>query len=540
MSEQSEAKFLADELETQSQPHQGSSDLCVVGIGASAGGLSALEELFSNLSTASGAAFVVIQHLSPDFKSLMKELLERQTAMSIHRVEEGMELKPNSIYLIPPGQNLIVEKNILHLEDRKRDKNQKHELNFPIDLFFSSLAKNSGSLGIGVVLSGSGSDGSKGITEINEAGGIVLVQDPQTAEFNGMPLSAIDTGVVNHVLAPRELSQLIEQHLSTPTKTESEISGNEDRINTYNLKIIAEIIAVNEELDFSQYKPSTISRRIHRRCLIHNSMEINTYIDLLRTSEVERQILCSDLLINVTCFFRDYPAWEKLENEFLPQLVGQSQSATELRFWITACSTGEEAYSLAILVHEAIQRSQKDIPVKIFATDLDRVALQKASQGIYSASIVKNVSRERLQKYFLPKGESYQIMRKIREMLIFSPHDLTKDAGFTRINLITCRNVLIYMQSDLQDRVLRNLHFSLISKGLLFLGEAETLGKFESEFDSLDKKWNIFQKRRDIRLALPLGSTPKIGRKSATPPFKSSSPRSSIRANSRRVSKTIG
>ncbi len=487
-------------------------DLFVVGIGASAGGLSALEELFSNLSTASGAAFVVIQHLSPDFKSLMKELLERRTTMSVYRVTDGMELEPNSVYLIPPGQNLALEENILRLEDRKKNKNHKHELNFPIDLFFCSLAENYGEQSIGVILSGTGSDGTRGLKAINEAGGVALVQDPETAEFDGMPVSAIATGLVNQILPPRELSHLIYQCVVAPVNSrETEIDQN-NLLNSVHLAQIAKLLLEEEALDFSQYKSTTISRRIHRRCLIHSSKSVDDYINLLERSTVERQILCSDLLINVTHFFRDYPAWQNLENNILPLLIEQSQNEGELRFWITACSTGEEAYSLAILVYEALQDTDKNIRVKIFATDIDKVALDKASQGIYPSSIARDIGTERLQRYFVARDGSYQIMRKIREMLIFSPHDLTKDAGFTRINLVTCRNVLIYMKSDLQYQVLRNLHFSLVSKGVLFLGVAETLGEFESEFEPLNKKWKFFQKQRDIRLSLPLKSTPKIGK----------------------------
>ena len=303
--------YQSDPHNNISNPHQSDSDdLFVVGIGASAGGLSALEELFSNLSTASGAAFVVIQHLSPDFKSLMKELLERRTTMPIYRVTEGMELHPNSVYLIPPGQNLALEKNVLHLEDRKKDKNQKHELNFPIDLFFSSLAKNYGEQSIGVILSGSGSDGTRGLKAINEAGGVALVQDPETAEFDGMPVSAIATGVVNQILPSRELAQLIYQCVVAPVSYLENESSKNNQINYANLSRITKLLLEEEGLDFSQYKASTISRRIHRRCLIHNSQSINAYIQFLCNCDRERQILCSDLLINVTHFFREYPAWQ--------------------------------------------------------------------------------------------------------------------------------------------------------------------------------------------------------------------------------------
>ena len=496
--------------------------LFVVGIGASAGGLSALEELFGNLSTTSGAAFVVIQHLSPDFKSLMKELLERRTSMAVHRVTEGMELQPNSVYLIPPGQNLALETNILRLESRPVDKNNKHELNFPIDLFFQSLAKNFGERSVGVILSGSGSDGTRGLKAISEAGGVALVQDPETAEFDGMPNSAIATGIVHQVLPPRELSQLIYQCVTTPlhflestTETESSQSSN-SLISNANLNRISRILLDEENLDFSAYKASTVSRRIHRRCLINNLENIEDYIALLLESQSEKQILCSDLLINVTHFFRDHPAWQTLENNILPRIIEQSETETELRFWITACSTGEEAYSLAILVHEALLESERDFKVKIFATDIDRSALEKASQGIYPPSIATDIDPERLQRYFVVKDNCYQVVRKIREMLIFSPHDLTKDAGFTKINLIACRNVLICMKSNLQYQVLRNLHFSLVNQGILFLGEAETLGEFDSEFNTLDQKWKFFQKRRDVRLPLPLRSSLKFNRSSST------------------------
>lgn len=307
----------------------------VVGIGASAGGLSALEELFTHLPVDSGAAFVVIQHLSPDFKSLMKELLERRSTMGVHRVTEGMRLQPNSIYLIPPGHNLISDSYTLHLEKRKKDKNQKHELNFPINIFFESLAKNYQEQSIGVILSGSGSDGTRGLKAINEAGGIALVQDPETAEFDGMPVSAIATGVVNQILPPRELSQLIYQCIVSPVKILKTESSKSSLINSANLSIIAKLLLQEEELDFSRYKASTISRRIHRRCLINNLESIDDYIKLLTVSAEERQILCSDLLINVTHFFRDYPAWENLENNILPLIIEQAKPQAELRFWIT-------------------------------------------------------------------------------------------------------------------------------------------------------------------------------------------------------------
>ena len=474
-------------------------DLFVVGIGASAGGLSALEELFDHLPADTGAAFVVIQHLSPNFKSLMKELLERHTAMNIYRVTQGMKLKPNSVFLIPPGKNLIVEANVLKLQARRK---VKHELNFPIDLFFDSLARNCQEKAIGVILSGSGSDGTHGLRAINEAGGIALVQEPSTAEFDGMPLSAVATGVVNQILPVPELAKLIHQCIISPHHF-SEVESTEEDLLTYsNLKKIASILLDSEKIDFSQYKASTISRRIHRRRLINNLEDISSYIQVLNNSPVERRILCSDLLINVTHFFRDRSAWKTIENVILPDIIARAEPNTELRFWVAGCSTGEEAYSLAILIHEALQNNPQHLRVKIFATDIDRTALEIASAGIYAKSIVKDISPERLQKYFVPNDNSYQITKKIRELLIFSSHNLTKDAVFTRLHFASCRNVLIYMQSKLQLQILRNFHFALRPKGVLLLGEAESVGQYESEFVTLDKKWKIYQKRRDIRLPI--------------------------------------
>ncbi len=482
----------------------------VVGIGASAGGLRALEELFEHLPTDSGAAFVVIQHLSPDFKSLMKELLERRTRMAIYRVTEGMELEPNSIYLIPPGKNLFLEKQKLHLLEQ--EERSRHGLNFPIDIFLESLAKTQVERSIGVILSGTGSDGTNGLRAINEAGGFAMVQDPETAEFDGMPRTAIATGVVDRVLSPSELAQTINHLVRSPNLPDKESKDRNKVLSSQSLQRIASILAQHEQTDFSHYKTSTLSRRIQRRYLISGCQNMDEFIRLLESSAEDRGLLRHDLLISVTQFFRDRYAWNFLETEVIPQLIAKADPQEEIRCWVTACATGEEAYSLAILLDEAIDKADKAVRFKIFATDIDKSALEKATQGIYPQTITNNINPERLERYFLRKDNSWQIIRKLREKLLFAPHDLTKDAGFTRMNLISCRNVLIYLQSDLQQQVLRNLHFSLVSKGILFLGEAGTLGYIESEFKHLDKKSKIFQKRRDIRLNLPIKGIEKIPR----------------------------
>ncbi|MEM9510807.1 MAG: chemotaxis protein CheB, partial [Cyanobacteria bacterium P01_E01_bin.35] len=497
----------------------------VVGIGASAGGLRALEEFFEHMPTDSGAAFVVIQHLSPDFKSLMKELLERRTRMAIYRVTEGMELEPNSIYLIPPGKNLVLDRQKLHLLEQ--EERNRHGLNFPIDIFLESLAKNSVEKAIGVILSGTGSDGTNGLRAINEAGGFAMVQEPETAEFDGMPRTAIATGIIDRVLPPPELAQTINQLVRSPNSLDKGNKYRTDLLNTDTLQHIARVLAQYEQTDFSHYKTSTLSRRIHRRYLISGCNNLNEFIKLLETSAEERAILRHDLLISVTQFFRDRQAWNFLETEVIPDLIAKAEPHEELRCWVTACATGEEAYSLAILLEEAIALSQKQVRFKIFATDIDKSALEKATQGIYPQTISKDINPERLERYFVRKDNYLQIIRKIREKLLFAPHDITKDAGFTRMNLISCRNVLIYLQSNLQQQVLRNLHFSLASKGILFLGEAETLGYIESEFQALDKKNKIYQKRRDVRLNVPVKGVSKISRQLL--PFVTSKPSSENR-----------
>ena len=492
----------------------------VVGIGASAGGLRALEEFFEHMPTDSGAAFVVIQHLSPDFKSLMKELLERRTRMAIYRVTEGMELEPNSIYLIPPGKNLVLNRQKLHLLEQEERNSQR--LNFPIDIFLESLAKNSDEKAVGVILSGTGSDGTKGLRAINEAGGFAMVQDLETAEFDGMPRTAISTGVIDRVLPPPELAQTINQLVRSPNSLDRGNKYSTDLLNANTLQHIAKVLAQHEQTDFSGYKTSTLSRRIHRRYLISGCNDLSEFINLLENSAEERAILRHDLLISVTQFFRDRQSWNFLETEVIPDLIAKAEPYEELRCWVTACATGEEAYSLAILLEEAISRSAKPVRFKIFATDIDKAALEKATQGIYPQTISKDINPERLEKYFVRKDNSLQIIRKIREKLLFALHDITKDAGFTRMNLISCRNVLIYLQSNLQQQVLRNLHFSLASKGILFLGEAETLGYIEPEFETLDKKNKIYQKRRDVRLNVPAKGMSKISRQ--LPSFVTSKP----------------
>ncbi|HEY9768791.1 MAG TPA: chemotaxis protein CheB [Coleofasciculaceae cyanobacterium] len=489
-------------------PSQNRADFFVVGIGASAGGLRALEQFFEHLPNDTGAAFVVIQHLSPHFKSLMKELLERFTRMAIYRVTQGMELQPNSVYLIPPGKNLSLKNNQLHL--LKQKERGRHELNFPIDIFLESLSRTMMERAIGIILSGTGSDGTNGLRTINQAGGFAMVQDPVTAEFDGMPRTAIATGIVDRILAPPELAEVIDRLVRLPHLPTKDSLNSLNLFDPDSLQQIATIIARHEQTDFSHYKTSTLSRRIHRHYLISGCRDLNQFIRLLETSAEERSMLRQNLLISVTQFFRDRPAWDFLANNIIPQLIAKAQPQEEIRCWVTACATGEEAYSLAMLLDEAVGNSKKPIRFKIFATDIDQAALEKAAQGVYPRTVVNDLSPEQLEQYVALKDNSCQIVRRLREKILFTSHDLTKDIGFTRLNLISCRNILIYFQPQLQQQVLRNLHFSLLAKGVLFLGEAETLGYIEPEFQTLAQKAKIYQKKRDVKLNNPAKNFEKI------------------------------
>ena len=492
----------------------------VVGIGASAGGLRVLKDFFEHMPSDSGAAFVVVLHLSPDHESLMPELLQRHTHMPVRSIAEQMPIAPNTVFLIPPGQNLIVESNCFHLIPQERK--QGHQLSFPIDLFFQSLGREVKEKAVGIILSGTGSDGVRGVQCIAEEGGLVLAQNPETAEFSGMPQNAIATDRVNLVLSPHELAQATYQFVTSPAVPTSLDKPVKTQLAPTQLKEIIDLLEQHENIDFTQYKSGTLTRRIQRRCLLIDNGDLNTYIHRLKTSVEERSALRNDLLITVTRFFRDLAAWELLEQHVLPHLLKQSSSQQTLRIWMTACATGEEAYSMAMLLRELIDTSSSATTVKIFATDVDQIALDKASSGIFSELSVSTLSQERRDRFFLRRDDNrFEVSRSLREMIIFANHNLATDVGFTNVDVVTCRNVLIYMQYQLQYRVLRNLHFALKAEGILFLGESETLGTLEPEFKPLFSKWKIYQKVRDIKLPLPLRekdiASPSVKKRLLTP-----------------------
>lgn len=473
-----------------------SADAFVVGIGASAGGLLALEDFCQYIPLGIEAAFVIIQHLAPNFKSLMQDLLARATQLPVYEIANGMTLEAGSIYVMPGRINVTVENGKFAVESS--DANPK---NFPIDLCFKSIAKAYKNKAIAILLSGTGSDGTEGLEAISHGGGIAMIQSPESAQFTGMSQNALPTGLVDEILSPQDLARTIAEIVRIANHR-SLGKSPEPQLESAQLNQIIRILTDREEIDFSLYKPGTLTRRIYHRCSLTGYASIEDYIEYLETSEMERQLLVQDLLINSTQFFRDREAWKFIENQVLPSLIENLAPEQEFRIWVAGCATGEEAYSIAMLVDEAIAKSSKSIPFKIFATDIDTTALETASEGAYPDSIVKQISPERLEKYFTQKSDRFVVKPYLRKSLIIAPHNLIKNAGFSKMNLILCRNVLIYMQTSLQMQVLRMLHFSLTSQGILFLGSAEILGNLESEFIAIHPKWKIYQKRRDIQISL--------------------------------------
>jgi len=482
--------------QTNIQKVNSNKDFYIVGIGASAGGLEAIEAFFSKVPADSGLAFVIIQHLSPDYKSLMPEILIKRTSLPVHTAEDGMMVEPNNVYLIPRKMNMKVFHSRLHLTE----KQDLHILNLPIDIFLRSLAEDFEEKAIAVILSGTGSDGSRGIRVIKENGGMIIAHDPDTAKFDGMPRSAITTGTVDFVLSPESMPEKIISYVKHPyikdiDKTNEIITVPED----YMTKIVL-LLKENFGLDFTYYKSTTLSRRIERRLSINQLDSLKEYLDYLFSSKNEQKILYKELLIGVTKFFRDTEAFEFIESEVIPDIFKEKRPNDEVRIWISACSTGEEAYSVAILFKEYMLEHDLNNDIKIFATDVDKTAIDLASNGTYNASISADVSPSRLERFFVQSGDVFHIKEEIREMIVFASHNIIKDPPFNKIDFLTCRNLLIYFQHPLQQKVLSLFSFSLNRSGFLFLGNSETIGEMEQYFESVNLKWKIFKARQNMKL----------------------------------------
>ncbi|MFP4619333.1 MAG: chemotaxis protein CheB [Spirochaetaceae bacterium] len=465
----------------------------VVGIGASAGGLEALEEFFRAVPGDTNLAFVVVQHLSPDYKSLMVELLSKYTRMKVVRAEDGMPVRANHVYLITPRKNLNIFHGKLYLTEQKHGQS----LNLPIDIFLRSLAEDSKEKAIGIILSGTGSDGTLGIRAVKGAGGLVFAQDNLSAKFDGMPNSASSTGMVDYVLPPQkiaeELARIIQHPLIHREGGEESEKGMEE---ANDLSKILSILRDRVGHDFSAYKDSTVVRRIERRISINRLGSMKEYASLVDTSLHEVNVLYKDLLIGVTRFFRDREAFQKLEDTVIPALLKDRDKDRKLRIWSMGCSTGEEPYSLAILFYKKMKELNREYDIKIFATDTDRESIEYAGVGVYPESIVADIDQDLLQRYFTKKQNTFQVKPEIRKMVIFAHHNIMRDPPFSSIDMVSCRNMLIYLKPKFQQKVLGALHFSLRKGGYLLLGTSETVGDLGGVFTPVDSRLKIFRCQR--------------------------------------------
>ncbi len=469
-------------------------DFYVIGIGASAGGLEALKEFFDNVPQDFQHSFVIIQHLSPDYKSLMTELLAKNTKLPIYEVTNKMEVQPGSIYLIPAKKNMTIHDKTLYLVD----KPSGHDLNLPIDIFFNSLAEDQAGRAIGIILTGTGSDGTRGLLSIKEAGGMVMVQNPETARFNGMPKSALSTGLVDYVLSVDQMPGELIHYISYPKLEHSQF----DKILMKDEESIMKILVHLKNLtnrDFTSYKRPTLIRRISRRMTVTNCGNANDYLKYLTENASEAHILYKEFLIGVTRFFRDSKAYDIMSKKVIPDIIKNSKAKQPVKVWSVGCCTGEEAYSIAIIFKEAMEKVKKYVDIKIFATDLDKESIERAGRGIYEESNVGDVSADRLKKFFIKKGNTYQVIQEIRKMIIFSHHNVLQDPPFNKMDLVSTRNLLIYLQPLMQKRMLTTLHYSLNLNGYLWLGPSETVGDFKKIFEDIDRRWKIYKNKEIAR-----------------------------------------
>ena len=464
----------------------------VVGIGASAGGLEALEHFLSRVPKNNGMAFVIVQHLDPTRKGIMPELLQRTTDMKVIQVKDRTPVQPDRVYVIPPNKDMSILHGGLHLLEPVSPRG----LRLPIDFFLRSLAQDRQEHSIGVILSGMGSDGTLGLRAIKEKGGVVLVQDPATAKFDGMPRSAIDSGLADIVAPVDDLPGRILAYLKRTPLVHTAERKLEDKTQSALEKAII-LLRTHTGHDFSLYKKNTFNRRIERRMGIHQIGKIGDYVRYLRENSQELDLLFKELLIGVTSFFRDPAVWEELRLKILPALMASQPDGHVLRAWVPGCSTGEEAYSLAIVWKEAMEKikPRKNIKLQVFATDLDKDAIDKARQGIYPENISADVGPQQMGRFFTKDEHGCQVTAEIREMVIFAPQSLILDPPFTKLDILSCRNLLIYLATEVQKKLIPLFHYSLTPDGILVLGSAETIGTFTDLFTPLNNKLRIFQRK---------------------------------------------
>ncbi|WP_218576530.1 chemotaxis protein CheB [Desulfobacter latus] len=484
-------------IDAQLKSDREAGDFPVVGIGASAGGLAAFEAFFSGMPTDAdpGMAFVLVQHLAPDHKSILTDLIRRYTRMEVFEVEDGMAVKPNCAYIIPPNRDMAFLNGTLQLLDPVAPRGRR----MPIDFFFRSLAQDQHERTIGVVLSGTGSDGTLGVKAIKGEGGMVMAQNPESTEHDGMPRSAIGTGLVDFELPPAEMpAQIIAYVTHAFSKPPRRVMLAPKAENA--LKKVLLLLRARTGHDFSQYKPSTIQRRIERRMAVHQIETMEGYVKFIHQTSDEVDALFRDMLIGVTSFFRDPEAFKALEEQVIPKLFSGKPANAAIRIWSPGCSTGEEAYSLAILLAERQETMKQHFNVQVFATDIDSHAIATARAGIYPASIAADFTPERLARFFSsePDDSVFRIKKNIRDMLVFSEQNVIKDPPFSKLDLISCRNLLIYLGGDLQKKLIPLFHYALNPSGFLFLGTSETVGDYQDLFTVLDRKLKLYQRKEDL------------------------------------------
>lgn len=476
----------------------------VVGIGASAGGLEALERFFRNMTESNGMAFIVVTHLDPDHVSIMPELIQKSTKMKLFQAEDGMIVEPNHVYVAPANRDLA----ILHGTIQLIEPIEAHGFRLPIDFFFKSLSSDLGEKAICIILSGMASDGTAGLKAVKSELGMVMVQDPKSAKFDGMPTSAIKTGLADYILPPEEMPDQLIKYTSPKVKDVLlDRAITDGKIPDAFQKIFI-LLRTHTSHDFSLYKQNTIYRRVERRMNISQLDNLPSYIRLLQENPVEIENLFKELLVGVTNFFRDPESFEKLK-KILSELVKSKPDNGQIRIWVPGCSTGEEAYSVAIILRECMDEAKKYFNVQIFATDIDSNAIEKARIGSFSG-IESDVGKERLNRFFTSEGIFFHIRKEIREMLVFAQQSVIKDPPFTKLDLISCRNLLIYFNPELQKKLFPLFHYSLLPKGILFLGSSETIGGFVDLFSMVDRKWKIYNRRDSIYSAQPFIEFPVL------------------------------
>lgn len=492
----------APEAETTEPNQEKRRAFPVVGIGASAGGLEPLETFFAHMPTdkppPEDMAFVVIQHLAPKHRSIIGEILKKDTDMPIKEIRDGMKLHPNTIYFNPPDREVSIYQGMFHLLEPSAARHAR----MPIDFFFRSLAQDLEEKAICIVLSGTGSDGTLGLEAVKGAGGMTMAQAEEQAKYPFMPRSAIDTGLVDYILPVEQMPAGIIRYVQHPYLEGREKEVPPDKLYQNFLQKILMLVRANTKHDFSHYKQTTIRRRIGRRLAVHKIEDIADYFRYLQQNPAEIQTLFKDLVICVTSFFRDPEAFKVLETRVIPDILAHKSAGQPIRVWVSGCGSGEEALSIAILLAEAMERTGKDHHVQIFATDIDADAIEKARVGEYPESIAADISPERLKRCFVKKDRLYKIKQEIREMVVYAVQNLISDPPFSRLDLISCRNVLIYLDTDLQKQLMPLFHFTLNPNGYLFLGSSETIGSAADLFAPVDTKWKVFQRKGPVHQRL--------------------------------------